>query len=340
MEQIKKILIKNKVFIITLLTCVFLTSSIMVLIYKKLKHTTYTDSSKNIIIKDTVNKEFEPYVTELIDINLTLKKCINGLTIDTKTSYTTLNENISALENLKDHVSSIVVANNTTPNLIPNLVLCIQNTEDLFSYCINVLSYTNNLSSAEITSEILLLKENCMSSYEQLSSSGVYLNFPEESTIFFDNLISYLNTIDKLNKEQSIKTTKYNEYMKTLNTTANAFSKLLEDLQPAIEQIRNDNRSFDILLEDIKTKEDEFLNIKKNFNYSSIPEGCVSYYNCLNNIFKLYSTYLESLKIAVIYEKSSLNYNENKNNIDKNYDNAYSKFEDVKTSFESLLNSL
>ena len=66
----------------------------------------------------------------------------------------------------------------------------------------------------------------------------------------------------------------------------------------------------------------------------------MSYYNSLNNTFTLYSTYLNSLKIAVIYEKSSPSYEENKEAITKNYDNAYSKYDDVKTSFESLLNSL
>ena len=52
-----------------------------------------------------------------------------------------------------------------------------------------------------------------------------------------------------------------------------------------------------------------------------------------------FSTYLNALKIAVIYEKSSPSYEENKETINKNYANAYSKYDDVKTSFESLLNS-
>ena len=107
-----------------------------------------------------------------------------------------------------------------------------------------------------------------------------------------------------------------------------------------INLIRKENRSLDVILSDIKEKETILQTIKDDFYYSSIPEGCISYYNCLNNTFTLYSTYLNSLKIAVIYEKSSTNYEDNKNNIDKNYNNAYSKYDDVKTSLESLLNSL
>ena len=143
----------------------------------------------------------------------------------------------------------------------------------------------------------------------------------------------------QLNKEESIKTTQYNAYIEKLTKCTNEFYEILDDLEPAINLIRKENRSLDVILDDIKEKESTLETIKKDFNYSSIPEGCMSYYNSLNNTFTLYSTYLNSLKIAVIYEKSSPSYEENKDTIDKNYDNAYSKYDDVKTSFESLLNS-
>ena len=176
-------------------------------------------------------------------------------------------------------------------------------------------------------------------SYDDLSPYGFYLTFPEESETFLDNLIGYLNTLEKLNKEESIKTTQYNSYIEKLTKCSNEFYEILDDLEPAINLIRKENRSLDVILNDIKEKENTLETIKKDFNYSSIPEGCMSYYNSLNNTFTLYSTYLNSLKVAVIYEKSSPSYEENKETIDKNYDNAYSKYDDVKTSFESLLNS-
>ena len=184
-----------------------------------------------------------------------------------------------------------------------------------------------------------MLKDNCNSSYEALYPYGLSVEFPSESEEFLDDLIGYLNAIDKLNKEDIIKTNQYNSYIEKLTKCTNSFSDLLEDLEPAIKLIRKDNRSFDVILDDIRKNEDELSNIKRDFNYSSIPEGCISYYNSMNNIFSLYSTYLNSLKIAVIYEKSSSSYEKNKTNIDKYYENAFSKYEDVKTSFKSLLSS-
>ena len=339
MENIKKSFSENKIFVITLLICAIITSSMMLLLHKRNNSISYTADNNDIVIEDTALKNFEPYITELSEINLSLKKCINGVTINSKSASSILNDNLKQLKELKEKVSAVVIANNNTPNIIPKLISCIESTENLYSYCIDVLSYTSNLSTSEITSEILILKENCEKSYDDLSPYGFYLTFPEESETFLDNLIGYLNTLEKLNKEESIKTTQYNSYIEKLTKCSNEFYEILDDLEPAINLIRKENRSLDVILNDIKEKENTLETIKKDFNYSSIPEGCISYYNCVNNTFTLYSTYLNSLKIAVIYEKSSSSYDENKKNIDKNYDNAYSKYDDVKTSFESLLNS-
>lgn len=340
MENIKKKFSENKAFIITLLICVILTSSMMILLYKNNNSTPSVNGDKNIFTEESYIKEFQSYVAEIYKINLSLKKCINGITINSSSASNILNDSIKNLNQLKEKVSSLVIANNNTPDIIPKLILCIENTESLYSYCVDILSYTSNSSAAEITSEILLLKENCSKSYEELSPYGLTLVLPEESETFLNNLIGYLNTLEKLNKEDSIKTFQYNSYIEKLTKCTNEFSGLLEDLEPAINLIRKENRSLDVILDDIKKKEESLETLKKDFNYSSIPEGCISYYNCVNNTFTLYSTYLNSLKIAVIYEKSSTSYDENKKNIDKNYNNAYSKYEDVKTSFESLLNSL
>ena len=339
MENIKKSFFENKTFVITLLICVFLTSSMMLLLHNRNNSISSSANNNDISTEDTALKNFEPYITELSEINLSLKKCINGVTINSKSASSILNDDLKQLEELKGKVSAVVIANNNTPNIIPTLISCIENTENLYSYCIDVLSYTSNLSTSEITSEILILKESCKKSYEDLSPYGFSLTLPEESETFLDNLIGYLNTLEKLNKEESIKTTQYNAYIEKLTKCTNEFYEILDDLEPAINLIRKENRSLDVILDDIKEKESTLETIKKDFNYSSIPEGCMSYYNSLNNTFTLYSTYLNALKIAVIYEKSSPSYEENKETINKNYANAYSKYDDVKTSIESLLNS-
>lgn len=89
MENIKEKIINNKLFLITLLICVTLTSSIMLLIYK---HNTSSVSIKIDPITDsTIDEEFTPYLQKFYDINLSLKDCVNGLTIDTKNTISILN---------------------------------------------------------------------------------------------------------------------------------------------------------------------------------------------------------------------------------------------------------
>lgn len=337
MENIKKFLYDNKIFLITLSIGVIVTSSMMILLYKNNK--SIETFNTNLPITDNSVSKFKPYTNKLTSINSSLKKCINGTTIDTKSTLNILNDNLKNLSSLKEKISSDIINNNQNPDIIPKLINSIECTENLYKYCIESLSYSGDLTSSEITSQILLLKDNCNSSYELLSPYGLYINFPNESEEFLDNLISYLNTIDKLNKENIIKTNQYNSYIEKLTKCTNSFSYLLEDLEPAIKLIRKDNRSLTVILDDINKKESELTAIKNDFNYSSIPEECISYYNSMNNIFSLYSTYLKTLKIAVIYEKSSSSYEKNKTNIDKYYENAFSKYEDVKTSFKSLLSS-
>lgn len=335
-KNLKNYFINNKAFVIVLSICVLFTSLIMAFIAKNNKSSVNVD----IKVEDTSLRQFETYTVELSTINTSLKDCVNGYSINSKEATNILNNGISSLDALKSHVSSMVIINNSNPELIPKFLSAIEETSKLYNYCIEVLTYNTALNTAEVTSEILLLKENCVESYNELSPYGLTIDFPEDSSLFLDNLSSYLNTLDRLSKEQSIKTSQFSDYMNILSNTASIFSPLLEDLEPAITQIRNDNRSLDIILEDIKAKEDSLASIKTDFSYSSIPEGCLSYYNCFNNVFKLYSTYLSTLKLAVIYEKSAPNYEDHQESIDSNYSNAFSKFDDVKVSFNALVNSI
>ena len=74
-------------------------------------------NNNDISTEDTALKNFEPYITELSEINLSLKKCINGVTINSKSASSILNDDLKQLEKLKGKVSAVVIANNNTPIL-------------------------------------------------------------------------------------------------------------------------------------------------------------------------------------------------------------------------------
>ena len=69
MENIKKTLSDNKIFLITLSIGVIVTSTMMILLYKN-NNAIQTLSNNGLIITDTSSKEFEPYVLNFLPLTL------------------------------------------------------------------------------------------------------------------------------------------------------------------------------------------------------------------------------------------------------------------------------
>ena len=108
-----------------------------------------------------------------------------------------------------------------------------------------------------------------------------------------------------------------------------------EDLMPAVLRIREEDRSLSVILDDIKTKEDNFSKLKTSIVSLSLPDGYNNYYTLFSEYLNLYEIYLSNIKAAVIFEYSLDDYNENSKSIDKHYKNASSKRDDVIVSYNS-----
>ena len=72
MENIKKSFSENKTFVITLVISVMLTSSMMLVLHKSTNSISYITNNNELIIEDNASKDFEPYIYELSEINLSL----------------------------------------------------------------------------------------------------------------------------------------------------------------------------------------------------------------------------------------------------------------------------
>lgn len=340
MENFKVKVRENCKFVFTLLACILFTSIVMILINEnKYPENNQNKNSPNSEIKDTKKYSNLTYVIDDINkINATLKDCIDNLTIDTDTTINVLTNNITNLEKIKSSLSTY--NDKESKDVIPKITACIEATELLYNYCIDSLSNKNNLSFSEMATEIDKLTKDCLAKNSMLYPYNLKLEFSKDAIDFFNKLDSYLMTLDNINKFQKIKDTQTNEFLKGFNLNVTEFTSILQDLQPAINKVREDKRSLDVILEDLKTKEESFLEIKNSLSMLSVPENCSTLYNQLNDTFTLYSNYLTTMKLAIIYEKSSKSYESNKKNIDKYYSNAYSKYSDVKTSLSNVNKSL
>ena len=69
MENIKKTLSDNKIFLITLSIGVIVTSTMMILLYKN-NNAIQTLSNNGLIITDTSSKEFEPMLLNFLPLTL------------------------------------------------------------------------------------------------------------------------------------------------------------------------------------------------------------------------------------------------------------------------------
>ena len=333
MSKLKKIFKSNIFFIIALFFCVILAFAILNSIYKS-KNFFPTVLNNN--DTDNVISLIQPSIDTFNSINASTKKCINGLSIDSKNSVDILNTAIDELETLKSSIFSISIKDNPYPNLLSDLCLCINSTQNLYKYCTKSLNYNNNLQSIDVKTELDNLLVYCNESYNKMNNYNIKLELPKSTSQFCDNLVSYLSSMESLTATNNLTTEKYENFINIYNSTLTDFNKLLEDSEPIIEKIREDGRSINVLLDDITSKESSFLEIKNNFNYCSIPKGYMEYYKSLNDIFTLYDKYLSSMKTAIIYEQSCKSYKSSKKSIDKNYKDAFSKYEDVITAIKSL----
>lgn len=294
------------------------------------------ENTKNYSDKENFNLITE----ELTKINSSVSECLSNGTINTKKCLVTLPTMIDKLNTCNTTASDLTLKNDSNNLVKITLSSAINSTLDLYSYCSLCLTSTDKASINDITETLEDLKSECIKNYNALSSYGFSLSYTSEMDNFLTSLIRYLSKLNKLTIDKEMTSTNIAAFKKTLNSSANDLSKILEDLQPAVLKIRDDNRSLDVLLDDLSTKEQRFNDIKTNFSYISIPEGYLSYYSSLTDTFNLYSKYLTAMRIAIIYEKSSASYDSNKAAIDKNYENAYAKYDDVVDSLNSVLKSI
>lgn len=321
---------KNFNFIICLTISIIITSTCVILlnISSNIKSTTASSNlSTYALIANNINS-----------INSSLNNCIADTSLNIDAASSLLKNGLSDLDNCKTSLASLTSNNNS--QIAINLLKALDNTYDLYTYCLNYISTYEDYSLDELTANLDALKNNCIASYSKLSDEGISLNYSSSLQNFLYAFISHYSKLNQSKIESELKHSQNTEFITKLSAISNNFLGLLEDLKPAVDRVREENRSFDAIINDLNDKENSFNSLKKDLNSVSIPEGYLNYYNNLNDIFSLYSSYLNSMRTAIIYERSSSNYKKNKTVIDKNYDNAYKKYNNVLESTQQFLSLL
>lgn len=317
-DKIKLFINNNKIFILSLISATLVTCFAVILI---------VSNNGNNINK----KSLKPIYNQMNSINDSLDVCIKDLTIDTTLSSKTLLDAKSSLDALAKEVISIETDSDEDILKKQSISNSISATSSLYDFCLYIINNPKEINSSETINKLNSLKEDCLKTYLDID-----LEFSNSALTFLDNTNNYINTIIKINRDNDFKSTQQQNYLLALNDLSLELYKLSEDLMPAITKIREDNRDIQIIIDDIYSKEQSIISIKNKIAETSIPDGCMDYYDALQEFIKIYDVYLKSIKEAVVYEKTCTDMNKNKKIIDTNYKNAASKHQDVINYYESF----
>ncbi|NLK93873.1 MAG: hypothetical protein GX275_01590 [Clostridiales bacterium] len=313
--MIKKIMSSNKYLLI--ITLLFSAISLPIILQASPNNKDFTEIS-NII--SLVNK-----------CNLSLGQSVRDSTIDTESATETLTNGLLELNDLKLILKNFHVSKNNE-EIKTQALETISNNITLYQLSIDMLATNEfqklNETHIQYLNQLKLLEDN----YYKLNLLGINSSFGASEKVFFTNSSNYATAVLKITRDKDTKEATKNNYLKSINECYSLLEKISEDLNPALEKIREDNRSLNVLVQDVKNKERN-LNLIKNKSYSiSIPENEDYLYNSLKETISSYETYINSFQYALDVETSS----PKSNNINNNYEDSNNKY----NNFLSAINTL
>lgn len=290
--------------------------------------------------ENRIKRDLNNLSKDLAEINLTLSSGIKNLTIDTDITKNILSNRLDDLNNILTSVSQVEEVSQDISSTKSNLTTALNSTISLYSSNLLILSNPEAIKTIDDLEQFNTLKETCIINYSQLEHNKININFSDETLIYFNNFSNYMNTLIKINRDSAFKNTQTRNYINTLENYKNDISYLNEDLSIAINKVREDKRDLQVIIDDIYKKEETYNNLKEKVMFISIPEGCIEIYEALNEYLNSYSAYLNSIKEAVIYEKTTTDTDKLSDVINKNYKNSTSKRDDVLETYNNYESKL
>lgn len=310
----------NKKIVYTLV--VIIIPIIMILFIK------FSTKSKNIsTLENLLNKVYE--------CNVTLKNATLNRTIDIDSSKELLTSGLITLSNLNEDLKK-VEKNTKNEDLILKTSEVLNSNIALYEVTLETLKSPSN-DNLTIKYNNFLNNYNLLNSnYKTLDILGVNAKFPPEAKEFFDNFNIYISSLIKITGENEILKEKNLQYSTSLEKCITFFDEIDEDLEPALNKIKEDGRNLEVLLIDIKSKKST-LNEIKNISYSiSIPNEGNHCYELLKDTINYFDLYITSLEHSIIIEKTCDSSPDKDNNILENYKNSFAKYNDFLDNYASF----
>ncbi|MDU4938290.1 MAG: hypothetical protein E6X34_07515 [Clostridium sp.] len=314
----------NKKYIIAIICIILLPIAILFVV--KL-----TPNNRNISKLNNIGKKIE-------SCNEKLKDCLDDNGINSDTTKETLTNELIELSNIQSTLDSTNVLDQNK-ELKTKLSETLEYNINLYQLTLSIIKNPNSTEILQTYNEYTQTYELLKNNYDTLRLLGLDIEFPSEAEEFFTTSTTFINTLIKLNRENDIKVSQKSTYILNLEDCIEVLNSIKEDLRPALAKIREDGRSLDNLLKDVKDKRSKFNELKSKTYSFSIPENGNDCYQVLQDTLNYYELYITSLEHSIVVEKTSTEKDKD-DNIDINYENSFEKYEDFTDSLKDLKSEL
>lgn len=281
-------------------------------------------------------KKLNTIYHEIINCNLSLNEATsNKILVPTKAEEL-LTKGILDLTDIHNSLNNSDIP---TSNLKSKLLDTLNSDISLYESTLTLLKNPDSENTVALINEYNNNILNLTKEFEELRLLGLNSDFKDCIMNFFEASSDFINTAIKLNREHDITSAQNKDFILSLNLCVKSLNEISEDLRPALESIRTDNRSLDVLTKDIKEKKSKLNKIKNQMYSLTIPEKGSDYSDELTSVLNFYELYLLSLENSINIEKNNIN-NCSQNDISNNYINSFSKYDDFSSSLSEFKTNL
>lgn len=279
-------------------------------------------------------RDLNKYGNEIVTCNLSLNDAVDSNGINLNAAEDILSTQLITLTEIKGNIFSLDVVESKL-NSKSKLLETLDYNISIYELCLSLIRSPKDKDTVTTYNKYYTTYSLCINNYDNLSLLGIKAEFPKEATNFFEASFNYFNILIKINRESDIRTDQNKAYVASMKDCIALFDNIDEDLQPALINIREQKRSLDLLLSDIKLKKSKFNEIKNKSYSITIPDAGNDCYNLLSNTINYYDLYITAIEHSIVVEKS-LSTDENTKTNEENYNNSFSKYTDFIKSLKDL----
>lgn len=309
--------IKTKKTLFSIALIIILIPLILLIITKM------TPSSRNI-------REINKLAKEVASINATLENSNDSNNVNSETAKNDLSVAVVNLNKVKESLNALEVSETVTETKVKFNEALDYN----IAFCEQALSMYMNQSSPSLDNKLKDYK-SALDSFKESNSSLSKLRIKnlisEDSLEFFDKTYKYFDTLIQINIMKDITKEKNSAYMLSADKLISKFKEIDDDLKPALEDMKKNNRDLDTLLVDIANKKSIFENIKNDFYMLSVPEEATELHSSLLQSINTYESYINSIEDTL---DSDIDSKDNPKGLDE-YESSFLKY----TEFIDSLNT-